>query len=83
MGGRSLCHASLVFRVRGRVRVLGLGFCVRVRVSVSVMGSVSYLNENCSFYTLLLSALAIHRQSSPIIGLGYKTKLSVRNSKVC
>jgi len=28
-----------------RVRVLGLGLCVRVRVLVSVMGSVSYLNE--------------------------------------
>ena len=27
-----------------RVRVLGLGFCVRVRVLVSVTGSVSYLN---------------------------------------
>ena len=59
-GSRSLCHASLVFRVRGRVRVLGVGFCVRVRVSI--MGSVSYLNENCSLHTLLFSALAIHRQ---------------------
>ena len=28
-----------------RVRVLGLGFCVRVTVIVSVMGSVSHLNE--------------------------------------
>jgi len=44
MSGRSLCRASLVFRVRGRVRVLGLGFCVRVSVRVSIMGSVSYLN---------------------------------------
>jgi len=34
MGGRSLCRASLMFRIRGRVRVLGLGFCVRVRASV-------------------------------------------------
>jgi len=66
MGGWSLCHASLVFRVRGRVRVLGLGFCVRVRVSVSVTGSVSYLNENCSLHDLLLSAPAIHRQSFPL-----------------
>jgi len=47
-----------MFRVRGRIRVLGLGFCVRVRVSVT--GSVSYLNENCSLHTLLLSAPAIH-----------------------
>jgi len=30
------------------------------------MGSVSYLNENCSLHTLLLSAPAIHRQSSQI-----------------
>ena len=45
MGGRSLCRASLVFRVRGRVRVLGLGFCVRARVGVSITGRVSYLNE--------------------------------------
>ena len=58
MGGRSLCRASLVFRVR----VVGLKFCVRVRVSV--MDSVSYLNENCSLHTLLLSAPAIHQQSS-------------------
>ena len=28
------------------VTVLGLGFCVRVRVIISIMGSVSYLNEN-------------------------------------
>jgi len=61
MGGWSLCRASLVFRVRGRVRVLGLGFCVRVKVSIT--GSVSYLNENCSLRTLLLSAPAIHRRS--------------------
>jgi len=27
-----------------RVRVLGIGFCVRVRVKVSVKGNVSYLN---------------------------------------
>ena len=54
-----MLRASLVFRVR----VLGLGFCVRVRVSVT--GSVSYLNEDCSLHTLLLSAPAIHRQSSP------------------
>ena len=67
MSGRSLCRASLVFRVRGRVRVLGLGFCVRVSVRVSIMGSVSYLNENCSLHTLLLSAMAIHRQSSPFL----------------
>jgi len=66
MGGRSLCRASLVFRVRGRVRVLVLGFCVRVRVRVSVTGSVSYLNENSSLHTLLLSAPAIHRQSSQL-----------------
>ena len=45
MGGRSLCRASLVFRIR----VLGLGFCVRVRVRVSVTGSGSYLNEFCNF----------------------------------
>jgi len=32
-----------------------------VRVRVSVTGSVSYLNENCSLHTLLLSAPAIHR----------------------
>ena len=64
MGGRSLCRASLVFRVRGRVRVLVLGFCVRVRVSVT--GNVSYLNENSSLHTLLLSAPAIHRQSSQL-----------------
>jgi len=31
---------------------------------VSVTGSVSYLNENCSLHTLLLSAPATHRQSS-------------------
>jgi len=31
---------SLVFRIR----VLGLGFCVRVIVSIT--GSVSYMNEN-------------------------------------
>jgi len=60
MGDRSLCRASLVFRVRGRVKVLGLGFYVRV----SVTGSVSYLNENCTLYTLLLSVPAIYRQSS-------------------
>ena len=66
MGGRLLCCASLVFRFRGRVGVLGLGFCVRVRLRVSVTGSVSYLNENCSLHTLLLSAPAIHRKSSPI-----------------
>jgi len=59
-----LCRASLVFRVRGRVRVLGSGFCVRVRVRVSVTGSVSYLNENFVVYKVLLSAPAIHRQSS-------------------
>jgi len=58
MCGRSLCRASLVFRVR-----VGLGFCVRVRVSIT--GSVSYLNENCSLHTLLLSVPAIHQQSSP------------------
>ena len=40
IGGRSLCRASLLFRVRGRVRVLGLGFCVRVRVRVSITGNV-------------------------------------------
>jgi len=34
------CFQGLWFRVR----VLGLGFCVRVRVSVT--GSGSYLNEN-------------------------------------
>ena len=33
------CRASLVFRVRGRVRVLGLGFCVKVRARVSITGS--------------------------------------------
>jgi len=33
-----------------KVRVLGLGFCVRVRVKVSVTGSVSYLNENIISY---------------------------------
>jgi len=70
MGGRSLCHALLVFRVSGRVRVLGLGFCVRVRIRVSIIGSVSYLNENCSLHTLLLSAPAIHRQSTPFFILG-------------
>ena len=47
MGGRSLCRASLVFRVRGMVRVLGLGFCVRV----SLTGIVSYLNR-IVLYTL-------------------------------
>jgi len=41
----------------GRARVLR---SVRVRVRVSVTGSVSYLNENCSLHTLLLSAPAIH-----------------------
>ena len=50
-----------MLRVRGMVRVLGLGFCVRVRVSVT--GSISYLNEKFVVYTLLLSAPAIHRQS--------------------
>jgi len=30
------CVTSLVFRVRGRVRVLRLGFCVRVRVRVAL-----------------------------------------------
>jgi len=72
MGGWSLCCASLVFRVRGRVRVLRLGFCVRVRVSV--MGSVSYLNENFVVYILLLSAPAIHRQSSMITCIPGHTK---------
>ena len=60
MGGRSLCRALLVFRVRGRVRVLGSGFCVRVRVSVSITGTVSYLNKNFVVYKMLLSASAIH-----------------------
>jgi len=50
----------------GRITVLGLGFCVRVRVRVSITGSVNYLNENCSLHTLLLSAPAIHRQSSQL-----------------
>ena len=63
MGGRSLCRASLVVRVRGRVRILGLGFCVRV----SVTGSVSYLNVNFVVYKVLLSAPTIHRQSSLVI----------------
>ena len=74
MGGRSLCRASLVFRVRGSVKVLGLGFCVRVKVSVT--GRVSYLNENCSLHTSLLSAPAIHRQSSPECFTG---PLTIRN----
>jgi len=34
MGGWSLCHASLVFEVRGRVRVLGLGLALRVVVVI-------------------------------------------------
>ena len=34
-----------MFRVKGRVTVLGLGFCVMVRVRVTVTGSVSYLNS--------------------------------------
>ena len=33
-----------VYTLQFRVRVLGLGFCVRVRVSIT--GSGSYLNEN-------------------------------------
>ena len=40
---------SCVISVYGlgfRVKVLGLGFCVRLRVIVSITGSVSYLNEN-------------------------------------
>ena len=36
---RRTLSPSLVFRVRGRVRVLGSGFCVRIRVSVT--GNVS------------------------------------------
>jgi len=35
-------HLCLGFRVK----VLGLGFCVRIRVIVSITGSVGYLNEN-------------------------------------
>ena len=36
-----MCHYSL-----------GLGFCVRVRFIVSVMGSVSYLNENFVVFSI-------------------------------
>ena len=43
------------FRVRGRVKVLGLGFCVRVRVMGSIMGSVSYLNENFVVFLAFVS----------------------------
>jgi len=84
MGGRSLCHASLVFRIRGRVKVLGLGFCVRVRVKVSVTGSVSYLNDNCSLHTLLLLAPVIHRQSSPTYQLTWycQDTYKVRSAKM-
>jgi len=39
MRGQSLCRAALVFR--GRVRVLGLEFCVRVRIRVRVTGNVT------------------------------------------
>ena len=89
-----MCRASLVFTIRGRVRVLGLGFCVRLglglalrvvmshtthfdaesrrRKSAPISGvcviGFSYLNENCSLHTLLLSAPAIHRQ----IALSYR-----------
>ena len=44
----SVCHASLVFRVR----VLGLGFSVKVRIIVSVTGSGSYLNENFVLFSV-------------------------------
>ena len=60
------------YRVRGRVRIIGLGFCVRV----SVTGSVSYLNVNCSVHTLLLSAPAVHRQSSQFM---FRVSVRVRD----
>ena len=36
MGGRSLCHASLVFRVRGKVRVLELGFVLGLGLGLAL-----------------------------------------------
>ena len=40
-----------------RVRVLGLGFCVRVRVSVT--GSGSYLNEFCNFLAFVVHLVSV------------------------
>jgi len=56
-----MCRASLLFRVR--VRVLGLGFCVRVRVIVSIMGSGSYLNENSVVFLVFVAPSVECRES--------------------
>ena len=70
-------RASLVFTIRGRVRVLGLGFCVRVRVRVSVTGSVKPMPHTPHF-----DAESWRRKSAPISGLCVKPTGAGRSERL-